>query len=82
MTYPVSESVSLSIIWTVSSINMLIFTIIFDALRAGEDASPPHHMKFSMIVAATILAVGSIPCLWIKGDLKRLQLDEKATNEQ
>lgn len=68
----------MSVIWTVASINMLIFTVIFDALRAGEDANPPYHMKNSMIAATCLLAVGSIPCLWIKGDLKRLQVDEKA----
>lgn len=57
---------------------MLIFSIIIDALRAGPDANPPNNMNTSMIVVACIVFVGNLPCLWIKGDLKRYQIDSAA----
>lgn len=84
LTYPVSESISSCIIWTLCTVTLLIFTIIIDALRAGPDANPPSNMNTSMIVVAVIMAAGNIPCLWLKGDLKRLQIDSesKRTIEQ
>jgi MFS-type transporter involved in bile tolerance (Atg22 family) len=60
---------------------MLIFSVIIDSLRAGPEADPPNNMKLSMIVVAVIVAVGSIPVIWLKGDLKRLAVDmEKRGN--
>jgi FLVCR family MFS transporter 7 len=82
VTYPVSESISSCIIWSLCTATMLIFSIIIDALRAGPDANPPNNMNTSMIVVACIVFVGNIPCLWIKGDLKRLQIDSKKNDEK
>lgn len=54
---------------------MLIFCVIIDSLRAGPEADPPNNMKLSMIVVAIIICVGSLPSVWLKGDLKRLAFD-------
>lgn len=55
----------------------LIFSLIIDALRAGPDANPPNNMNTSIIVVSVIMAVGNIPCFWLKADLKRLQVDNE-----
>ncbi|KAL0141012.1 major facilitator superfamily domain-containing protein [Mucor lusitanicus] len=77
ITYPVSESISSCVLWTLCSLTMVIFSLVIDALRAGPDASPPNNMNTSMIVVAGIMAVGNLPCIWIKGDLKRSQVDNE-----
>lgn len=61
---------------------MLIFSIIIDALKAGPDANPPNNMNTSMLVVLGIMIVGNLPSLWIKGDLKRLLIDNKKMGDQ
>lgn len=78
LTYPVSESISSCIIWSLSTVTLLIFTVIIDALRAGPDANPPNNMKASMIAVVIIIIVGNLPCFLIKGELKRLKVDNKS----
>ncbi|KAI8647187.1 major facilitator superfamily domain-containing protein [Parasitella parasitica] len=77
ITYPVSESISSCVLWTLCSLTMVVFSLIIDALRAGPNASPPNNMNTSMIVVAGIMFVGNLPCLWIKGDLKRSKVDNE-----
>ncbi|KAL7318034.1 hypothetical protein PS15m_004310 [Mucor circinelloides] len=77
ITYPVSESISSCVLWTLCSLTMVVFSLVIDALRAGPDASPPNNMNTSMMVVAGIMFVGNLPCLWIKGDLKRSQVDSE-----
>lgn len=55
---------------------MLIFTVVIDAFRAGPDADLPNNMRNSIIVVAVIVCVGSLPCLWLRGELKRLNVDQ------
>lgn len=76
MTYPISESISSSLLWGFTTIAMLIFSIVIDALRAGPEASPPNNMNLSMVVVAVIVGVGNLPCLWLKGELNRLKEDQ------
>jgi FLVCR family MFS transporter 7 len=54
-----------------------VFTIVIDALRAGPEADPPNNMKLSMIIVCVIVTVGSVPIIWLKGDLKRLAYDKE-----
>ena len=61
-----------------STVFLLIFTVLMDALRAGPDAVPPNNMTMSMVAAAIIMCVGSIPCIWLKGDMKRVAVDQEA----
>ncbi|GAN07696.1 major Facilitator Superfamily protein [Mucor ambiguus] len=75
ISYPVPESVSSSLLWAILTAAMLIFCVIIDSLRAGPEADPPNNMKLSMIVVAIIVCVGSLPAVWLKGDLKRLAFD-------
>ncbi|KAI8373761.1 major facilitator superfamily domain-containing protein [Blakeslea trispora] len=77
ISYPVPESIASSLIWAVSVGLMLVFSLIIDSLRAGPDADPPNNMKLSMIVAAIIVAIGSLPVIWLKGQLKRLAVDQQ-----
>lgn len=75
VSYPVPESVSSALLWAISTAAMLIFCVVIDSLRAGPEADPPNNMKLSMIVVAIIICVGSLPAVWLKGDLKRLAFD-------
>ncbi|KAI8083020.1 major facilitator superfamily domain-containing protein [Halteromyces radiatus] len=71
MTYPVPESVSNCIISGACSMTMFLFTIILDCLRVGHA-----YPQTPLIAAAIIVAVGSIPCFFLKGDMKRLAVDQ------
>ncbi|KAG2198674.1 hypothetical protein INT47_001813 [Mucor saturninus] len=82
ITYPVSESISSCIIWSLCTMTMLIFSVIIDALKAGPDANPPNNMNTSMLVVLGIVIVGNLPSIWIKGDLKRLLIDNKKNGYQ
>ncbi|CEP11544.1 hypothetical protein [Parasitella parasitica] len=83
ISYPVPESVSSALLWAILTAAMLIFCVIIDALRAGPEADPPNNMRLSMIVVAIIVCVGSLPAIWLKGDLRRLAFDieEQKNNE-
>ena len=78
VSYPIPESVSSNITCSLALVFMFLFTLITDALRAGPDADPPNNMRLSMIVSAVIICVGSIPCIWLNGDLKRIRVDKEA----
>lgn len=75
VSYPIPESVASSLLWAMSTAAMLIFSVVIDLLRAGPEADPPNNMKLSMIIVAVIVGVGSLPSIWLKGDLKRLAFD-------
>ncbi|KAI9487228.1 MAG: major facilitator superfamily domain-containing protein [Benjaminiella poitrasii] len=80
-TFPVSESVSTSVLWGASQISSFCTTLIMDALRAGPDASPPHHMKHALIYAIVLSCLGAIPALFLSSDLKRIHRD-RTTEDQ
>ncbi|GAA5809613.1 hypothetical protein MFLAVUS_003024 [Mucor flavus] len=80
ITYPVSESVGSCIIWSMCTTFMLVFSILIDALKAGPDATPPNNMNLSMRVVVGIIAAGNIPVLWMRGNLKRTQIDNQEKN--
>ncbi|OBZ88572.1 hypothetical protein A0J61_03374, partial [Choanephora cucurbitarum] len=79
ISYPVPESIASSLLWAFSTGLMLIFSVLIDSLRAGPDADPPNNMKLSMIVVAIIVALGSLPAIWLQGQLKRLAVDQQKT---
>ncbi|KAI7901997.1 major facilitator superfamily domain-containing protein [Cokeromyces recurvatus] len=74
-TFPVSESVSASILWGVSQVSSFCTTFIMDALRAGPDASPPYNMKHALIYAIVLSCIGAIPSFFLSTDLKRIHRD-------
>lgn len=74
-TFPISESVSASILWLACQIASFCTTYIMDALRAGPDANPPNNMKHALIYALVLACVGAIPTLFLKSDLKRIDKD-------
>ncbi|ORE15919.1 MFS general substrate transporter [Rhizopus microsporus] len=76
ITYPVSESISSCIMWAAMTVALLIFSIAIDALRAGPDSIPPYNMNASMLFVVIAVAIGNLPCFWLKGDLNRLKADK------
>ncbi|KAI7862228.1 major facilitator superfamily domain-containing protein [Spinellus fusiger] len=76
-TYPISESMSSCVIWSFGSAFMLIFSVILDSLREGPDDDPPYNMKKASIVTAAIMVAVTSPVIWLKGDLKRLAVDNQ-----
>ena len=80
-TFPVSESVSASVLWGVSQVASFCSTLIMDALRAGPDASPPFNMKHALIYAIVLSCVGTIPALFLTSDLKRIDRDKHISED-
>lgn len=76
-TFPVSESVSASVLWGVSQVVSFCSTLIMDALRAGPDASPAYNMKHALIYAIVLGCVGCIPTFFLTSDLKRIDHDNR-----
>ncbi|OBZ85082.1 hypothetical protein A0J61_06866 [Choanephora cucurbitarum] len=77
-TFPVSESVSASVLWLASQVSAFCTTFIMDALRAGPDAAPPNNMKHALVYAIVLSCLGFIPSLFLKSDLKRIRHDQQA----
>lgn len=82
VSYPVPESVSSSILWVITTAATLVFSVVIDALRAGPEADPPNNMNLAMTVVCIIVTVGSIPTIWLKGDLRRTAFDNEALKEK
>lgn len=78
-TFPVSESVSASVLWGVSQVTSFCTTLIMDALRAGADATPPYNMKNALIYAIVLACVGAIPTFFLTSDLKRIDRDNQSS---
>lgn len=86
VTHPVSPEVTSTLSWSGGQLLGGIFIIISDALRAGDDSSPPRNMKKSLIFTA-VIALATVPlplCLGLFGrsekiKLRRVQSDEAAT---
>jgi hypothetical protein len=81
-TFPVSESVSASVLWGMSQISSFCTTLIMDKLRAGPDASPPNNMKHALIYAIVLACLGAIPSLFLTSDLKRINRDKNAADHE
>lgn len=81
-TFPVSESVSASVLWGVSQVTSFCTTLIMDALRAGPEATPPHNMKHALIYAIVLACVGAIPTFFLTSDLKRIDRDHQSPVEE
>ncbi|KAI8377847.1 major facilitator superfamily domain-containing protein [Radiomyces spectabilis] len=73
--YPVAESFTMSIMSMTVGATNVIFVIVLDKFRAGEDALIPGDMHNALVAAAIIVTVGCVPVIWIKGDMKRLAID-------
>lgn len=77
--YPIPESLSSNVTWSLVTAGMLIFTVITDSLRAGPEANPPNNMETALMVCSIIVCVGSLPVIWLKGELKRLAIDRASS---
>lgn len=77
--YPIPESVSSNVTWSLVTAGMLIFTVVTDTLHAGPEADPPNNMEMALMVCSIIVCVGSLPVIWLKGELKRLAIDRASS---
>ncbi|OAA51737.1 Major Facilitator Superfamily protein [Metarhizium rileyi] len=84
LSHPLGPEVTSTTAWAGGQLLGAIFVIISDALVAGEDASPPRHMKTALIFQAVIaLVVCPLPLflgLFGRADkvvLKRIRSDEQ-----
>ncbi|KFA53151.1 hypothetical protein S40293_03116 [Stachybotrys chartarum IBT 40293] len=85
LSHPLSPEVTSTVAWAGGQLFGAIFVIISDALRAGDDASPPRHMRQALIFQAVIaIAVAPVPlCLGLFGRqdkivLRRVLSDQRA----
>ncbi|RAK92895.1 cell surface receptor/MFS transporter [Aspergillus costaricaensis CBS 115574] len=78
ITYPFSPEIGSTICWTGGQLLGAIFILVQDALKAGEDASPPVNMQNALIFSA-VVAVVAAPwplCIGCFGrDVRRRRLD-------
>ena len=78
ITYPFSPEIGSTICWTGGQLLGAIFILIQDALKAGENASPPVNMQNALIFSA-VVAVVAAPwplCIGCFGrDVRRRRLD-------
>ncbi|CAK7200014.1 hypothetical protein SEUCBS139899_002702 [Sporothrix eucalyptigena] len=83
VTHPVSPEVTSTLSWSGGQLLGGIYIIISDALRDGDDASPPQNMKKSLIFTAVIaLAVVPLPlCLGLFGRGERVKLRRVVSDE-
>ncbi|KAI9741219.1 MAG: hypothetical protein M1834_002935 [Cirrosporium novae-zelandiae] len=80
--WPISPEVSSTFCWTGGQLLGAIFIIISDALREGEDGSPPLSMKKALIFQAVVaLAVVPLPLYlgWFGSSVhaRRLEVDKQ-----
>ncbi|KAL5614862.1 hypothetical protein BROUX41_004943 [Berkeleyomyces rouxiae] len=57
LSYPVGSEVASTVAWSLGQLLGACFIVVSDALEAGDGASPPNHMKKSLIFQAVIGAV-------------------------
>ncbi|OJJ71026.1 hypothetical protein ASPBRDRAFT_675788 [Aspergillus brasiliensis CBS 101740] len=78
ITYPFSPEIGSTICWTGGQLLGAIFILVQDALKAGEDASPPVNMQNALIFSAVVAGVAA-PwplCIGCFGrDVRRRRLD-------
>lgn len=83
LSHPVGPEVTSVVAWSGGQLLGGCFILISDALRAGDNASPPRHMRHALIFQA-VLAMVAMPlplCLGLFGRsdmirLKRIRSDE------
>jgi MFS family permease len=59
ITYPLSSEIGSTICWTGGQLLGACFILIQDALKAGDDASPPSNMRNALIFAAVVAVVAA-----------------------
>ncbi|KAF5024304.1 hypothetical protein F66182_3634 [Fusarium sp. NRRL 66182] len=84
LSHPLSPEVTSTVAWAGGQLFGAIFIIVSDALRTGNDASPPKHMKGALIFQAVVaLAVVPLPlCLGLFGRQDKMMLRRIRSDEQ
>jgi MFS family permease len=72
---------SAAIVWVGGNLFTILFVLVFGALRAGPNDSPPLNMKRAMIFqGAVVLALSSLIFL-VRGEQRRKAMDEQKLKE-
>jgi hypothetical protein len=84
ISYPLGPEVGSTVCWTGGQFFGGLFIIIENALKAGEDAEPPLHMRRALIFQAVVAMVLMPLPLWLgfKGARvvrRRLEVDKGIT---
>lgn len=84
LSHPLSPEVTSTIAWAGGQLFGAIFIIISDALRAGENASPPRNMKNALVFQAVIaLVIAVFPlALGLFGRADKVALRRIASDER
>ncbi|KAH6688254.1 major facilitator superfamily domain-containing protein [Plectosphaerella plurivora] len=84
LSHPISPEVTSVVAWAGGQLLGGCFILISDALQAGDDASPPRHMKNALIFQAVLaLVIMPLPlCLGLFGrkeqaSMRRIRSDEE-----
>ncbi|CAM0139191.1 hypothetical protein VKS41_002410 [Umbelopsis sp. WA50703] len=75
ITYPVSESLSTSVLWAAAEIASFVMTLVMDLMKSGSDTTPPNNMKNALLFAMILACVGALPIAFFKGKMRRLAQD-------
>jgi FLVCR family MFS transporter 7 len=75
VTYPVSESLSTSVLWAAAEIASFVMTLVMDLMKSGSDTTPPNNMKNALLFAMILACVGALPIAFFKGKMRRLAQD-------
>ncbi|ROT36290.1 major facilitator superfamily domain-containing protein [Sodiomyces alkalinus F11] len=88
LSHPVGPEVTSVVAWSAGQLLGGCFIVISDALRAGDDASPPRHMRDALVFQAVLaMLVMPLPlCLGLFGrshkvSLKRIRSDEPGMHQ-
>lgn len=75
LSHPLSPEVTSTTAWAGGQLLGAVFTIVSDALVAGEDANPPRNMKRALIFQAVVAMVAAVPplCLGLFGRAHKLR---------
>ncbi|KAG2181909.1 hypothetical protein INT43_006834, partial [Umbelopsis isabellina] len=75
ITYPVSESLSTSVLWAAAEIASFVMTLVMDLMKSGDKSTPPNNMQNALLFAMVLACVGTIPIVFFKGKMRRLAQD-------
>jgi len=82
VTFPAGPEASSTICWVGGQLLGALFILISDALKAGEDASPPFHMGRALVFQAVVGVAAVLPVMLLglvgKGGVSRLSVDKAA----
>ncbi|KIK67132.1 hypothetical protein GYMLUDRAFT_217102 [Collybiopsis luxurians FD-317 M1] len=72
---------SSAILWFMGNLLSIVFVLVYDALRASPDASPPLNMRRGLIFNGVFVMTSVLSVWLIKGEQVRKKIDEEKAVE-